>query len=185
MITNTYKKMLTLTFLQFGNMNTPTGLTMKDVAGVSRPVYLRNQSGISNNYAIRFDRSTVNASGLYLGDGDTTETSEDYNLSGNIINSSALTANSPVIAQELEDGVFKQNYNYIITNNGDVGFIVKEYGFFYSSYDFGVLKSTNSSTGSFLFLAERVVLEEPIELLANSTTGLVLTRTVDFNRLNM
>ena len=155
MFTNNWKKIIASTMMGDG---TVPGVTMVDYLGKSTSLYcyLSKISGATgwHKYMGTVYTSLNGASPcVCFGDGTTSPTEDDYNLSGNIITTISTTVTRSRTNDE--DGVI-QSAVYTITNTGSESITISEIGMFGYWY-------TNSSNYT-TYLLERTLLDTPVTI---------------------
>ena len=114
-----------------------------------------------------FQNSTDVPYGLCFGNGDSPESFDGYNMSGELFTNYSHSFKKDIIYDD--DGV-TQSYLFTLTNNGTEDFTIKEVGFF----DYAYMKHKDYSRYyRYNFLVERTVLDSPITIPANGGVGQV------------
>lgn len=167
MITDNLKKWHAALFLRSYNAKSDTDLSMTDTSGSEFNLRLDSDS-IGNNY---WGYDLVNQSqnyGIHVGSGTTPPTPQDYNLESKIP-SRSVTLSNQTRDSSCENGIFKRETTFTVTNRGSSELTVSEVG---------LINQTESTTNQTKYvLIDRTLLDSPATIPAGETATITYTIT--------
>ena len=142
----------------------------KDITGVAQGAFASSSTNIYAQYfASLHEMVKTESSGVWIGNGKTPPTPDDYKLENRITAGFSFTNQSNKAVSVDEDGIHI-SATYGVTNTGTEPLEISEIGLV--SYH-----STGSSNSAY-FMVERTVLETPIVIPPNETRQ--ITYTISF-----
>ena len=139
----------------------------KNVAGLTQYAYAANNTNMYAQYFANLHKMIkTDASGVWIGNGKTPPTPDDYMLGNRITSGYAFTNQSDKTISVDEDGIHI-SATYGVTNSGTEPLEISEIGL--------VSEHSISTSSVDFFLIERTVLETPIVIPPNETRQITYT----------
>lgn len=149
-------------------------LTAKSVSGTVLKIHNSYSNSYENYQAGVFYDSQSGATGLVCGSGNTPVNYDDYKLDAQFGSSKVtyITSSLGDVIYDESTNTFSRTFTKTFMANSDI--TIREIGFISSVPAI----NSNNSKGSYSVLTYRKVLEEPVEVVANSNFQLQFTTTV-------